>query len=76
METKDLNVFKQILRVFGNLSLSAKCSQQLIDDRFCSMAVNMIESIDILTNLDDKKTMILKTLLDLIANLASHKYKL
>ena len=76
LEDADLSTFKQILRAFGNLSLSAKCTQELIDHHFCHLGVKIAEKIDIVVNFDDKKASLLKTLLDLIANLTTHKYKL
>ena len=36
----------------------------------------MTEKIDIFVNIDDRKAPLLKTMLDLVANLASQKYKL
>lgn len=36
----------------------------------------MSEKIDIVVNFDDKKAALMKILIDLIANLASHRYKL
>ena len=41
IEDGDLSTFKQILRAFGNLSLSKKCSQELIDHHFCELAVKI-----------------------------------
>lgn len=36
----------------------------------------MTEKIDIFVSIDDRKAPLLKTMLDLVANLASQKYKL
>jgi hypothetical protein len=36
----------------------------------------MIEKLDIFVHLDEKKAAIMKILIDLIANLASHRYRL
>jgi hypothetical protein len=48
----------------------------MIDRHFCTLAVRMAEKLSILVNPDDKKGKVLKILIDLIANLTSHKYKL
>jgi hypothetical protein len=42
LQKGDLNTFKQILRVFGNLSLSVKCVHELIDSHFISLAIKMV----------------------------------
>jgi hypothetical protein len=48
----------------------------MIDHHFCSLAVRMIEKLDIFVNLDEKKTALMKILIDLVANLASHRHRL
>jgi hypothetical protein len=48
----------------------------MIDEHFCALAIRMVEKLSILVSPNDKKTKVLKILIDLIANLSSHKYKL
>jgi hypothetical protein len=65
-----------LLRALGNLSLSAKFAQEMIDGHFCALAVRMMERLDIFVHLDEKKAVLMKILIDLIANLASHRHRL
>ena len=58
------------------MSLSLKCTQELIDQHFCGLAARMAEKINILVNFDEKKAALMKITIDLIANLASHRYRL
>ena len=72
----DTNTFKQLLRAIGNLSMSAKFSSEILDMKFCSLAVQLADKLNIFNDFDDKKANLMKILIDLIANLATHKYKL
>ena len=65
-----------MLRALGNLSLSAKFAQEMIDQHFCGLAVRMIEKLDIFVHFDEKKAALMKILIDLTANLASHRHRL
>ena len=76
LDSSEKSTFKQILRAFGNLSLSKKCTQEIIDNHFCAIAAKMTEKLDIYVNFDDSKASIIKILIDLMANLASHRYRL
>jgi hypothetical protein len=64
------------LRALGNLSLSIKLAQELIDQHFCALACKMVEKLDIFVHFDEKKAALMKIMIDLIANLAAHRYKL
>ena len=72
----DISTYKQLLRAIGNLSLSPKFSHEIIDRQFCSLSVALAGGLDIFVNFDDKKASLMKIMIDLIANLATHKYKL
>lgn len=48
----------------------------MIDQHFCGLAVRMIEKLDIFVHFDEKKAALMKILIDLTANLASHRHRL
>lgn len=56
--------------------MSAKFSSEILDMKFCSLAVKLAKKLDIFNNFDDKKANLMKIMIDLIANLVTHKYKL
>lgn len=72
----EISTYKQMLRAMGNLSLSVKFAQEMIDGHFCTLAVAMIEKLNIISQFDEKRAALMKILIDLVANLASHRYRL
>ena len=65
-----------MLRAMGNLSLSVKFAQEMIDGHVCTLAVAMIEKLNIISQFDEKRAALMKILIELVANLASHRYRL
>lgn len=48
----EISTYKQMLRAMGNLSLSIKFAQEMIDGHFCTLAVSMIEKLNIISQFD------------------------
>jgi len=69
-------MLKQLFRAFGNLSLSKLFSKEMIDQHFLDLAVAVMDRLEVLQKIDDKNIALTVTVIDVVANLTSHGYRL